>query len=130
MILSVHSGGSSQPARHEDLARAERWIRHAWLTAVLHATGSAAVLLLTGHNVVLAAHYPLLSAAAILLLAVGIRRRSRTAALLLFLAALTPAAVKLLLGALHASDLPAFPLAFLYGRGLIGTLRHRRAARR
>ncbi|CAN5700619.1 hypothetical protein BH23GEM9_BH23GEM9_19940 [soil metagenome] len=103
--------------------QAESWMRHAWITGVIHATGSALVLLATGVNIVLAAHYPLLSALAILLLAYGIRRGSRTAALLLFLAAITPAAVKLVLGVLHPADLPAFPLAAMYLRGFVGTLR-------
>jgi hypothetical protein len=108
---------------------ADRRIRDAWLTAAVHACGSALVLLATGVNVVLAAHLPLLSAAAILLLGLGVRAGSRVAALLLLLAVLTPAAIKLAVGALHAADLPAFPLAALYFRGLLGTLRlHRRAA--
>jgi hypothetical protein len=103
-----------------------RRIRDAWLTGVAHALGSAAVLLATGHNIVLAAHYPLLSAAAILLLALGVRRGSPTAALLLVLATITPAAIKVVIGALHAADLPAFPLAVLYARGLVGTVQARR----
>jgi hypothetical protein len=93
---------------------------------VAHALGSAAVLLTTGHNIVLSAHYPLLSAAAILLLALGIRRGIRTAALLLVLATITPAAIKAVVGALHAADLPAFPLALIYARGLVGTVQARR----
>lgn len=60
---------------------AMRRIRDAWLTGMAHALVSAAVLLATGHNIVLSAHYPLLSAAAILLLALGIRPGSRAAAL-------------------------------------------------
>jgi hypothetical protein len=106
-----------------------RRIRDAWLTGVAHAVGSAAVLLATGHNIVLAAHYPLLSAAAILLLALGIRRGIRTAALLLALATITPAAIKAAVGALHAADLPAFPLAIIYARGLVGTVQARRQRR-
>jgi hypothetical protein len=109
--------------------RAERWIRDAWIVGVVHAAGSALVLVTTGTNIVLAAHYPLLSAVAILLLALGVRRGSRVAALLLFAAALTPALIKLILGVLHATDLPAFPLAALYGRGLIGTVRRQRLRR-
>ena len=109
---------------------AARRIRDAWLTGVAHAFVSAAVLLATGHNIVLSAHYPLLSAAAILLLALGIRRGSRAASLILLLATLTPAANKLVVGALHASDLPAFPLAVLYARGLVGTAQaHQQGAR-
>jgi hypothetical protein len=84
------------------------------------------VLLTSGVNLVLAAHYPLVSALAILLLAFGVRRGSRAAALLLFLATLTPAAIKLVIGMLHLADLPAFPLAALYLRGLLGTLRRHR----
>jgi hypothetical protein len=79
-------------------------------------------------NVLLAAHYPVLSAAAILGLGYAMRRGSRAAALLLVIAVLTPALTKLALGALHLTDLPAFPLAALYGRGLLGTL-HRHALR-
>jgi hypothetical protein len=101
---------------------AARRIRHAWWTGLLHATGSAALLLATGHNVVLAAHYPLVSALAILLLAFGVRHGSRVAAFLLCAAVLTPALIKLIIGALHVADLPAFPLAALYFRGFIGTL--------
>jgi hypothetical protein len=103
-----------------------RRIRDAWLTGVAHALGSATVLLTTGHNLVLSAHYPLVSAAAILLLALGIRRGMRAAALLLLLATITPAAIKALVGALHTADLPAFPLAALYARGLVGTVQARR----
>jgi hypothetical protein len=102
------------------------WIRHAWITGVLHATGSSLVLLTSGVNLVLAAHYPLVSALAILLLAFGIRRGSRAAALLLFLATLTPAAIKIVVGMLHLADLPAFPLAALYLRGFAGTVRQHR----
>jgi hypothetical protein len=108
-----------------DLGQAESWIRQAWLTGVVHGAGSALILLATGVNIVLAAHYPLLSALAILLLAYGIRRGSRVAALLLFLAAITPAAIKLALGVLHPADLPALPLAALYLRGFFGTMRRR-----
>jgi hypothetical protein len=103
-----------------------RRIRDAWLTGMAHAIGSAALLLATGHNIVLAAHYPLLSAAAILLLALGIRRGIRTAAVLLVLATITPAAIKSVVGTLHAADLPAFPLAMMYARGLVGTVQARR----
>jgi hypothetical protein len=84
----------------------------------------------SGINIVLAAHYPVVSAGAILLLALGIRRRSRAAALLLFLATLAPASIKLTVGALHTGDLPAFLLAAVYGRGLVGTLQHHRLTRR
>jgi len=113
-----------------DLRRAETRIRHAWITGVVHATGSALILLTTGVNIVLAAHYPLLSALAILLLAFGIRRGSRAAALLLFLAAITPAAIKLALGVLHPADLPAFALGALYLRGFVGAWdRHRLRSR-
>lgn len=105
---------------------AERQIRHAWITAVVHAVGSALILVTTGVNIVLAAHYPLASAAAILLLGLGIRRRSRVAAAVLLVAAITPALIKLALGALHPADLAAFPLAFLYARGLAGAVRYHR----
>lgn len=108
---------------------AARRIRDAWLTGVAHALVSAAVLLATGHNIVLSAHHPMLSAAAILLLALGARRGSRAALLILLLATITPAAIKLVVGALHAADLPAFPLAALYARGLVGTVQARRPAR-
>jgi hypothetical protein len=97
-------------------------MRHAWITGVVHATGSALVLLTTGVNIVLSAHYPLVSAGAILLLAYGTGRGIRTAAMLLFLATVTPITVKLVLGALHPSDLPALPLAALYLRGFVGTV--------
>jgi hypothetical protein len=106
-----------------------RWMRDAWITGVIHAAGSAVVLLSTGVNIVLAAHYPLVSALAILLLAWGIRRGSRAAALLLFLATLAPVTIKLLIGALHYADLPAIPLAALYLRGLVGTVRQHRLRR-
>lgn len=112
------------------MARADRRVRDAWIAGVVHAVGSAFFLLATGHNVVLAAHYPFVSALAILVLAVGVRRRSRIAAALLFIAVLTPALIKLIVGALHMADLPAFPLAALYVRGFVGTLRlHRQRAR-
>jgi hypothetical protein len=101
-------------------------MQRAWITGVLHATGSALVLLTTGINIVLAAHYPLVSALAILLLAYGIRRGSRAAALLLVLATVAPATIKLAVGALHLADLPAFPLAAAYLRGFVATLRLRR----
>jgi hypothetical protein len=116
------------PADAEALHIAERRVRDAWITAVVHATGSTVILLATGVNIVLAAHYPVASAAAVLLLGVGVRRRSRVAAFTLFAAALTPALIKLFLGALHPADLPAFPLAALYARGFIGTLRYHRSA--
>jgi hypothetical protein len=109
-----------------EAARASRWIRDAWIAGVVHAMGSSFVLLATGVNVVLAAHLPLASAAAILVLALGIRRGSRIAALLLFMAAFTPAAIKLGIGMLQPADLPAFPLAGLYLRGFVGTLRRHR----
>jgi hypothetical protein len=108
--------------------QAEAWMQHAWITGVIHATVSSVVLLAFGVNIVLAAHYPLASALAILLLAFGIRRGLRAAALLLFLAAITPATIKLLLGVLHPADLPAFPLAALYLRGFIGTVASTRHA--
>jgi hypothetical protein len=120
---------SSEQYENHRAHDAWRWMRHAWITGVLHAGGSALVLLTTGVNIVLAAHYPLVSAAAILLLAYGIRRGSRAAALLLFLATLTPAAIKLAVGALHLADLPAFPLAALYLRGFAGSVRHHRLRR-
>jgi hypothetical protein len=107
------------------MSQPARWIRHAWLTAVVHAVGSTLILLTTGVNIVLAAHYPVVSAAAILALGYGVRRGSRVAALLLLLAAVTPALIKLAVGALHPADLPAFPLAALYARGLWGTIRLR-----
>lgn len=111
-------------------AQAERaWIRFAWITGVLHANGSALVLLASGVNIVLAAHYPLASAVAILLLALGIRRGMRTAALLLFLATATPAAIKLVVGVLHLADLPAIPLAAVYLRGFVATVRQHRLRR-
>jgi hypothetical protein len=103
-----------------------QWMRHAWISGALHATGSALLLLTTGVNIVLSAHYPLVSAVAILFLAYGTGRGSRTAALLLFLATATPVTIKLILGALHAADLPAFPLAALYLRGFLGTVRFQR----
>jgi hypothetical protein len=111
------------PLRGDSPITAERWVRDAWITGAVHAAGSALILLATGVNVVLAAHYPLVSAAAILLLALGVRRRSRAAALLLFVAVLAPAFIKLMIGALHPTDLPAFPLAALYARGLAGAIR-------
>lgn len=111
------------------LARSDGRIRDAWVTGIVHGTGSAVILLATGHNVVLAAHYPLLSALAILILALGVRRRSRMAAILLCAAVLMPALIKLIVGALHVADLPAFPLAAIYGRGVAGTLRHHRLRR-
>jgi hypothetical protein len=111
------------------LRRAGRRIRDAWMAAVAHGVGSAAILLVTGVNIVLAAHYPLVSAGAVLLLGVAVRRRSRAAAFLLLAAVLTPATIKLLLGALHPADLPAFALAVLYGRGFIGTLEYHRLRR-
>jgi hypothetical protein len=108
---------------------AERRIRDGWIAGVVHAAGSALILVATGHNIVLAAHYPLLSAAAILALALAVRRRSRVAAFLLFTAAVSPASIKLALGALHAADLPAFPLAALYLRAFMGTLHWHRGPR-
>lgn len=107
----------------ERAERAARWIRHAWLTAVTHAVGSTFILAATGVNLVLAAHYPVLSAGAILGLGYAVRRGSRLAALLLVAAVATPALIKLVLGAIHPTDLPAFPLAALYARGFLGTLR-------
>jgi hypothetical protein len=104
-------------------------IRDAWVAGLAHGVGSALIMLATGQNIVLAAHYPLLSAAAIVALALGIRRGSRVAALLLLLAAATPAVIKMALGVLHAADLPAFPLALLYARGLVGTVQMHRAGR-
>jgi hypothetical protein len=104
-------------------------IRHAWLAGVVHSVGGAVVLLATGEKIVLSAHYPLASALAILLLAYGIRRGSRAAALLLLLATISPAATKLVVGTLHPADLPAFPLAALYLRGLLGTVRQHRSSR-
>jgi hypothetical protein len=121
--MNGYTSEADAPARRT----AERWIRAAWITAMLHATGSALILVTTGVNIVLAAHYPLWSAAAILVLGMGIRRRSRVAALLLLAAALSPALIKLTLGVLHLADLPAFPLAFLYGRGLVGAVRYHRS---
>lgn len=112
----------------DTLRTARRRIRDAWITAVVHAVGSTIILLATGTNLVLAAHYPVLSAGAVLLLGLGIRRRSRVAALLLLVAAATPALIKLALGALHPGDLLAFPLAVLYARGLLGTLRYHQLA--
>jgi hypothetical protein len=123
----VHAASRHSTTGSHD--RAERWIRHAWIAGVVHALASALVLLTTGTNIVLAAHYPLVSALAILLLALGVRRRSRSAAFVLSAAVLTPALLKLILGVLHATDLPAFPLAALYGRGLLGTVRHHRLRR-
>jgi hypothetical protein len=108
------------------LRTAGRWVRDAWITAVVHAIGSTVILLATDINIVLAAHYPVASAGAVLLLGMGVRRRSRVAAFLLLAAALTPALIKLALGALHTADLPAFPLAVLYARGFMGTLRYHR----
>ncbi|HSJ23905.1 MAG TPA: hypothetical protein VK929_04410 [Longimicrobiales bacterium] len=105
------------------MTKADRRVRHAWLTSVIHAVGSSVVLLATGLNVGLAAHYPLLSAGAVFLLGLGIRRGSRVAALLLLLAAATPAVIKLMLGVLHATDAAALPLSIMYARGLAGTIR-------
>lgn len=93
------------------------------MTSVIHAVGSSGILLATGINIGLAAHYPLLSAAAVLFLGAGIRRGSRAAALLLLLAAATPAMIKLILGALHVADAAAVPLSMMYARGLAGTIR-------
>jgi hypothetical protein len=107
---------------------ARRQIHHAWLTSIVHAVGSATLLVATGVNIGLAAHYPLASAAAVLLLGFGVRQRSRVAAALLLAAALSPALIKLVVGAFHAADLAAFPLSAMYARGLIGTVRVRRAA--
>jgi hypothetical protein len=107
---------------------AERRIRQAWITAVVHGVGSALILVTTGVNIVLAAHYPLASAGAVLLLGFAVRARSRVAAAVLLVAAITPALIKLALGMLHLADLPAFPLAFLYARGLVGAVRHHRIA--
>jgi hypothetical protein len=127
----IHTGGVPPDGDDEQrrASDARQWLRHAWITGVIHVFGSTLVLLTTGVNIVLAAHYPLVSALAILLLAYGIRRGSRAAALLLFLATLTPAAIKLVVGALHLADLPAIPLAALYLRGFVGTLRHHRLRR-
>jgi pimeloyl-ACP methyl ester carboxylesterase len=104
---------------------AELSIRRAWITGVFHGLASAAILLLTGRNIVLAAQYPLASAAAIIALALFVRQRSRTAAFLLFVAVLTPATLKLFLGTVHV-DVAAFVLAAVYGHGFIGTVRYRR----
>jgi hypothetical protein len=119
--------GSPADGSPADGSRADRRIRDAWLTGVGHGVGSALILLTTGYNIVLAAHYPLLSALAIVALAFGVRRGSRAAALLLVLAVATPATVKLVLGVLHAADLPAFALAAVYARGLAGTIQRRRS---
>jgi hypothetical protein len=116
----------SEPRRGQD---PRSWVRAAWITGLLHGTGSALVLVATGRNIVLAAHYPLVSAAAIVILAYGIRRGSRAAALLLLLATVTPAGIKLLLGVLHPLDLPAFPLAAVYLLGFAGTVRLHRLRR-
>lgn len=105
---------------------AELMIRRAWITGVFHGLGSAAILLLTGRNIVLAAQYPLLSAAIIILLALCVRQGSRVAAFLMFAAVLTPAVLKLFLGTTHV-DVAAFVLAAIYGHGFLGTLRYRRA---
>jgi hypothetical protein len=123
---AVKIASDADPFDTDEHRDARAWIRHAWITGLLHATGSALVLVTSGVNLVLAAHYPLVSALAILLLAFGIRGGSRAAALLLFVATLTPAAIKLVVGMLHLADLPAFPLAALYLRGLVGTVRHHR----
>jgi hypothetical protein len=112
------------------LRRAARQIRDGWITAAVHSLGSTIILLATGINIVLAAHLPVASAGAILLLGAGVRRGSRVAAALLVAAALTPALIKLIVGALHPADLPAFPLAFLYARALTGAIRHHRLRRR
>lgn len=113
--------GSAAPDP-EAIRTAHSRIRGAWITSLVHALGSSLILLATDVNLVLAAHYPLASAVAVALLGEGVRRRSRLAAFLLFAAALSPALIKSGLGALHPADLPAFPLAFLYGRGFLGTL--------
>lgn len=113
----------------DDAARAvtaaELSIRRAWITGVFHGLASAAILLVTGRNIVLAAQYPLVSAAAIITLALFVRQRSRTAAFLLFVAVLTPATLKLFLGTVHV-DVAAFVLAAVYGHGFLGTVRYRR----
>jgi len=129
-VNDTNVSSAAEPAASTERALAERWIRHAWLTAVAHAGVSAAVLLMTGRNLVLSAHYPLLSALVLLLLAFGVRRGSRTAALLLFVGVLTPALIKLLAGVLDATDIPAFPLAALYGRGVAGAFRRHRLLKR
>ena len=110
------------------MSRPEAWVRLAWVTGVAHALGSSVLLVTTGRNVALAAHYPLASALAVLVLALGIRQGSRVAAVLLFVAALAPALVKLALGALHPADLAAFVLGPVYGLGAVGTFRARREA--
>lgn len=107
---------------------AGHWTRVAWITGVVHAVGSSLLLVTTGRNVALAAHYPLASALAVLVLALGIRQGSRVAAVLLFVAAVTPALVKLALGALHPADLAAFVLGPVYALGMVGTFRARRRA--
>jgi hypothetical protein len=107
----------------------ERRVRDAWIAGVAHAIGSTVILLTTGHNIVLAAHYPLASALAILLLAMAVRQRSRAAAALLTIAVLAPVTIKLILGVVHAADLPALPLAALYARGWLGASRLHRLRR-
>lgn len=106
-------------------AAAELSIRRAWITGVFHGLASATILLATGHNIVLAARYPLVSAVVIIALALFVRQRSRTAAFLLFAAVVTPATLKLFLGTVHV-DVAAFVLAAVYGHGFLGTVRYRR----
>jgi hypothetical protein len=109
-----------------ELRQAERWMRIAWVTGVGQAFLTAALLLATGRNLLLSAHYPLVSALAVLLLALGVRRGSRAAAVLLTAGVLAPSLIKLLLGALQPVDLPAFPLAALYALGTVATFRSQR----
>jgi hypothetical protein len=112
------------------LERADLWIEIAWRTGVAQAVVTAAILLLTGRNILLSAHYPLVSALAVLLLALAVRRGSLAAAVLLFLGVLAPPVVKLMAGVLQPEDVPGLPLAAVYGFGVAGTFRRRRARKR
>jgi hypothetical protein len=102
-------------------------IRRAWITGVFHGLASAAILLATGRNIVLAAHYPLISAAVVVFLALCVRQGSRLAAFVLFAGVLAPAVVKLAAGG-YPVEWVAFVLAAVYGHGFLGTLRYHGAA--
>lgn len=109
-----------------DRASARLAIRRAWITGVFHGLASAAILLATGRNVVLSAHYPLVSAAVVVFLALCLRQGSRLAAFVLFAGVLAPAVVKLVLGG-FAVEWVAFLLAAVYLHGFLGTLRYHAA---
>ena len=107
-------------------ASARLAIRRAWITGVFHGLASAAILLATGRNVVLSAHYPLVSAAVVVFLALCIRQGSRLAAFVLFAGVLAPAVVKLAVGGFPV-EWVAFLLAAVYLHGFLGTLRYHAA---